>query len=71
MYLHMYPDGVEVEALSLPATGAAAGALCDLGEGEFEQHVFLVIHDVHASPVHGDDHLVLWQAGTGKPEGEA
>lgn len=42
----------------------AAGAVGDLGEGALQQDVFLVIHDVHTSPVHRNDHLVLWQGGT-------
>ena len=36
----------------------------DLREGELEQHLLLVIHHVHARPVHRDYHIVLGQVGT-------
>ena len=37
------------------------GDLCDLWEAELEQHLLLVVHHVHASPVDGDDDVVLRQ----------
>ena len=44
----------------------AAGDCGDLGEGQFKQHLFLVVDHVHAGPVDCNDHVVLWQARAGE-----
>lgn len=31
-----------------------------------EEHVFLIVHDVHSSPVDGNDHVILGQTRAGK-----
>ncbi len=48
---------------SIMALLPAAGAIGDLREGALEEDVLLVIHNVHSSPVHRNDHLVLGQRG--------
>ena len=62
-----HPDGAECEALSLVTTGTAATAAVDFREGALQEHVFLVIHNVHTCPVHCNNHLVLGQTWSREP----
>ncbi len=43
-----------------------AGDVRDLREWELEEDLLLVVHHVHAGPVHGDDDVVLGQVRTWK-----
>ena len=58
-------DDREAVAL-LPAGRLAAQHLGDLRKGELEQDLFLIVDHVHARPVHGDDHFILWQGRPGE-----
>lgn len=46
-----------------------AGAAGNLRERALQQHMFLVVHDVHPRPVDCNDNFVLWQAGPREPVG--
>ena len=35
----------------------------DFREGEFQQHLLLVVDDVHPGPVDGDDDVIFGQVG--------
>ena len=62
-----HPDGAECEALSLATTGTVATAAVDFREGALQEHVFLVIHNVHTCPVDCNNHLVLGQTWSREP----
>jgi len=47
---------------TIPATRDGS----DFGEGQLEQHLFLIIDHVDAGPIDGDDHVVLGKTRTGE-----